>query len=140
MTPEGIPIETALRPSKKRVWIGRLAKLVVIGLLMSLSFAAGVAVTLRTVVPVAMTMGLVGLATQGANQITSVLFAGSSAERLQVLTTLSAHFNGPNAPATDMSSWNFIEPALQACLSDPDPGVTKLAGELLETIARPEPN
>ena len=137
---DGTKLATSPQSLKKRVWTGRLAKLFVIALLMSFSFAAGVAVTLRMVLPLAMTIGFVGLATQGANQITSVLFAGSSAERLQVLTTLSAHFNGPNAPATDMSSWNFIEPALQACLSDPDPGVTKLAAELLETIARPEPN
>ncbi len=140
MTPEGIPLETAPRSSKKRVWLGRLAKLLVICLLMSLSFAAGVAVTLRLVLPIAMSFGLVGIASAGANQMMTVLFSGTSQERLQVLATLSEHFNGPNAPATDMSSWKFIQPALQACLSDPDPAVTKLAGELLKTIARPEPN
>ncbi len=140
MTPEGIPLETAPRSSKKRVWIGRLAKLLVIGLLMSLSFAAGVAVTLRMVLPVAMSFGLAGIASAGANQMMTALFSGTSQERLQVLTVISDQFDGPNAPTTDMSSWKFIEPALQACLSDPDPAVTKLAAELLETIARPESN
>jgi hypothetical protein len=138
MKPEGIPLETAQRSSKKRVWIGRLAKLLVIGLLMSLSFAAGVAVTLRMVLPIAMSFGLVGIASAGANQMMIALFSGTSQERLQVLATLSEHFNGPNAPATDMSSWKFIEPGLKACLSDPDPAVVELAKQLIEKMSSPE--
>jgi hypothetical protein len=118
----------------------RLVMLTVLCLLLFVSFSGGVILTLRMVVPFAAILGLANVASVGANQMIDVLLIGKSSDRMQVLTALSQHFHAPNAAPPDAATWKFLEPGLQACTTDPDPAVAKLAADLLETIFHIQPS
>ena len=131
---------SAVAESPKK-WRKRLLRFTVTSSLMGVSFAVGVAITffmaVRLLAPIAvtgMTFGLVGMASASANATTNALYSGDSEMRLAVLTQLKQSFVTQPPQSFDATVANWILPALKQCLTDADPEVVALAGELVDFI------
>ncbi len=104
---------------------------------MGASFAVGVTLTVvvaaRILLPIA-AMGLVGLASAGANATISALYSGDSETRLTILTQLKQSFETQPSQNFDPQTADWILPALEQCLTDVDPNVVALADEMIVYI------
>jgi hypothetical protein len=104
---------------------------------MGISFVVGVVITaflaVRLLLPMA-AMGLLGMASAGAQATTNALYSGDSATRLTVLTQLKQTFDANPAITFDEQSSAWILPAVERCKTDSDPEVVALAEELASDI------
>jgi hypothetical protein len=118
-------------------WRKRLWRLTITSTLMGISFAIGVAITafiaFRLLLPIAatgMTMGMIGMASAGAQTTTNALYSGDSATRLTVLTQLQQTFDAQPTMTFDQQTSAWILPAIEQCNTDVDPEVVSLAQKL----------
>jgi signal transduction histidine kinase len=122
-------------------WRKRLWRLIITSTLMGTSFAIGVVITayiaMRLLFPIAamgMMMGMVGMASAGAQATTNALYSGDSATRMAVLTQLQQTMNAsPEMTFTDQTS-AWILPAIEQCKTDVDSEVVSLAEEIATSI------
>lgn len=119
------------------IWRRRLTQLAVVSVLMGAFFAVCITITMvvaaRILFPIA-AIGLVGLASAGANATTSALYSGDSETRLTVLTQLKQSFDTQPSQQFDQQTADWILPAIEQCLTDVDPNVVALADEMIVYI------
>ena len=126
------------RPNK---WRKRIWRFTIIGTLMGISFAIGVAITafiaFRLLLPIAatgMTMGMLGMASAGAHATTIALYSGDSPTRLNVLTQLKELIDAQPTMTFDVQTADWILAAIEQCKTDAAPEVVELAERLANDI------
>lgn len=122
-------------------WRIRLRRWTVVSSLLVISFSVGAAITayiafrlLVTIAAIGMTVGMLAVASSGAQATTSALYSGDSATRLLVLMQLQQTLDAQPTLTVDMQTSAWILPAIEQCKSDADPEVVSLADELARQV------